>query len=227
MVPDKKFRPRRQGPRRQLGRLLAWRDDVRMRLLEREEKMWDMVLTWPLPLRDLLAVLTVLLALACVIVPALLGGADFQRTGKLVASQPRESATLVEVVDAARGDDTYYVLLHGEEIQADYGWFIPDPTPGTTVEVVLDPENPSRVIAVGTPQDWNDRPWLTAILAAVALAFGLLAAYFAGRKLVPERAGPTFERLFKARERLARRADHALHERLGRGSPSSGRHSSP
>jgi hypothetical protein len=146
---------------------------------------------------------------------------------KACCEPARESATLVEVIDAARGDDTYYVLLRGEEVRADYGWFIPDPTPGTTVEVVRDPENPSRVIAVGTPQDWADRPWLNWVLAAVTLAVGLLAAFFAGLKLVPERAGPTLERLFKARERMVRQADHALRERLGRGSLPSGRHSSP
>jgi hypothetical protein len=208
-------------------RLLAWREDVQMRLRRRGDEMWDKVLAWPLPVRDLLAVSTVVLALGCVIVPALHGGADFERSGNLVETQTRKTAAFVEVVYGERGNDAYYVELGGEEVEVDYGWFIPNPTAGTTVEVVRDPENPSRVIAVGTPQDWADRPWLNVILAAVALAFGLLAAVFAGIRLVPERAEPVLEKLSEASSRLVRRVDHRLRAWFAGGSPPSGRHSSP
>lgn len=198
---------------------------MRLRLMDREEEIWDKVLTWPLPVRDLIAVFTVVLALGCVVVPALLGGADFQRSGELAETQTRQSATLVEVVDAGRGDDAYYVQLGDDEVEVDYGWFIADPTPGTTVEVVRDPENPIHVIAVGTPQDWADRPWLIAVTAVVALVVGCLAALVAGLRVVPERAGPALETLFKARDRLALRVDRKLLGWFGGGSPSSGRHS--
>lgn len=178
-----------------------------------------------MPVRDLIAVFTVVLALGCVILAALLGGVDFQRSGELVETQPRQSATLVEVVDAGRGDNAYYVQLGDNEVEADYGSFITDPTPGTTVEVVRDPENPSHVIAVGTPQDWADRPWLIAVTAVVALAVAFLSAFVAGLRVVPERAEPALEKLFKARDRLALRVDRKLRGWFGGGSPSSGRHS--
>ena len=179
--------------------------------------MWDKVLIWPLGVRGLLAVLTVMLAVACVVVPALLGGTHFKRSGELVQTQPRESATLIEVVPLVRGQEIYYVHLDGEDVEMDYGWFIPNPTPGMTIEVVRDPENSSRIIAVGTPQDWADRPWLTCdILAALALVLGLVAALFAGIKLVPERAEPALERLAQTGNRFARWLDETLQTWPGR-----------
>lgn len=226
-MTNRRYRPRRQRPPGWLEQLLAWRDDVRKRWRRRDEEMWDKVLTWPFPVRDLITVTTVVLALGCVIVPSLLGAADFQRTRELVETQPRESATFIEVVHGGRGDDAYYVQLRGDEVEADYGWFIPDPSPGTAVHVVRDPENPGRVIAVGMPKDWADPPWwLNTILAIVALAFGLLAAFFAGLRLVPERAEPAVDKLFETSNRLAQWADHRMRQWFG-DSPPSGRHSAP
>lgn len=225
MEQDGGFRPGRQGLRRRLVEVLAWTDGLHARWRRRDEEMWDKFLSWPLGVRDLLAVLTVMLAVACVVVPALLGGADFKRSGELVHTQPRESAKLIEVDHLVRGRETYYVHLAGEDVEMDYGWFIPNPTPGMTIEVVRDPENSSRIIAVGTPQDWADRPWLNAILAALALVLGLVAALFAGIKLVPERAEPALEGLAQRGNRFARWLDETLQTWPGRDSPPSGRHS--
>lgn len=212
--------------------LVGWRERVRLGIGEREDAMWERVRSWPLPVRDVLAGVTVALAIACVAIPALVGGADFRHNAELVETQPREPATLVEIVHGSRGEDTYYIQFHGEELEADYGWFIDDPEPGMTVEVVRDPENPTHVVAVGTPQDWVDEPWITVIVWVAGLGLGLSGAVFAGIKFLPERADPVFEKIFDATDRFdiggrfVRWVDRTLQRWFGGGAPPTGRHAS-
>jgi hypothetical protein len=147
------------------------------------------------------------------------------RSAELARTQPRSTAKVVEVVQGARGSDTYYLELDGEEIEADYGWFIPDPTPGAAVEVVRDPEDSGRVIAVGRQEDWADRPVFNALLWLLAVGTGAAIASAVALKLIPERTEPVLETMLDAGGRTMRRADRLLQRWLGRRRPPSGRRS--
>ena len=172
------------------GRCCSVGRNGRLGIGHREEAMWEQSGPGRCPSVSVLAGVTVIFAIACVAVPALIGGAEFRHSAELVATQPPEPATLVEVVYGLRGNDTYSIQFRGEELEADYGWFIDDPMPGMTVDVVQDPEDPTHIIVVGTPQDWADKPWLTVVLWVVGLGMGLVAAFFAGIKFIPEGGRP-------------------------------------
>lgn len=168
----------------------AWKERERQKAAARGEARWDRVQSWPRPLRDALVGATVVLAVGLVVVIAFTAETDTRRNAQLVETQPREQAAFVEAGPGIRHDHVYYVRFRGEEVKADYGWLIRDQTPGASVEVVQDPNDPDHVIVVGTPEDWGASPQTVVIISGFALVVGLVAAVVAGIKFVPERAEP-------------------------------------
>ncbi|MFJ6418346.1 hypothetical protein [Paeniglutamicibacter sp. NPDC091659] len=226
-MSNNEYRPRRPPPRNWWEKLFDWPARVRLRISLREEAMLEHVQSWPLPIRSVLAGFSVVFAIMCVAVPATLGDADFRRASELVVTQPHEPARLLDVAyGPPRGSDTYSIWFRDEELEADYGWFIDDPMPGMTVDVVQDPEDSTHIIVVGTPQDWADKPWLTVVLWVVALGVGLVAAFFAGIMFLPEEADPVFEKFFDVTDRFVRWVDRTLQRWFGGGDPPTGRHAS-
>lgn len=177
-------------------RLSAWKRRERRKAAARGEARVGRIQSWPRPLRDALAVATVALAMGLVVVIAFMAEAETRRNAELVETQPREQATFVEVGPAIRHGDVYYVQFRGEEVEADYGWLIRNPTPGAAVEVVQDPDDAERVIVVGTPEDWADGPQTVVLTSGFALVIGLVATAVAGIKFVPERAEPLLLKAF-------------------------------
>lgn len=231
-MSNNEYRPRRPKPRNWWEKLLDWPARVRLRISLREEAILEHVQSWPLPIRSVLAGVTVVLAIACVVVPAITGGANFRHNAELVEAQPHEPAILERIVYGPRGNDTYYIQFRNETLEADYGWFIDDPMTGMTVDVVQDPEKPNHVIVVGTPQDWADKPWLTVVLWVVALGLGLVAAFFAGIMFLPEESDPVLEKVFGVIDRFdvggrfVRWVDRTLQRWFGGSDPPTGRHAS-
>jgi hypothetical protein len=172
--------------------------------MARSKARWERVQSWPRLIRILLAGASVVGVISAVLVTAFMGDTEFRRNADLVQTQPREEATFVEEVPVGRNGRSYYVQLHGKEVKADYGWLIPDPVPGATVEVVQDPDDPDRVVAVGTPKDWLDDPQMAVALWAIALVLGLITSVVAGIKFLPEYADPVLMKFFDWVARLMR-----------------------
>lgn len=121
---------------------------------------------------------------------------SFDRDGRLVQTQPHRTGTVVEVTHAGRGMDTYTVEVNGELNELDYGWLLPDETPGARFQFVVDPEDGAHLIAVGSPDDWQLHP-LEGILATglILLVAGGISVW-AAAKILPEDLERLTHRLF-------------------------------
>lgn len=226
-MSDNEEDPRRPDPQNWWEKLFGWPGRVRFWAFEREEAMWERVQSWPMLARDVLAGAIIAFTISAFTMVVICADKDFKRDAEIVATAPRESATLDAIDYGFRSDDTYYIRLQGEELEVDYGWFIDGPYPGMIVEVVRDPASPAHVIVVGTPQDWADKPWAPVFAWALGLLGTGIVTVFFGVKLVPERADQVFEvtERLGVDGRFVRWVDRTLQRWFGGGAPPSGRHS--
>lgn len=146
------------------------------------------LLSRSLPFRRVVAAVFIVLLVAVALLIAAGERADFARAAEVVRTQKQKVGVLVEVDYRGRSGTYYMVEVDGHQRTLAYGEFITDETPGAAVRFVVDPEDESRPIAVGSPQDWDEEPFgigLTLALVTIALVLGGLAA----SRIVPEDFG--------------------------------------
>lgn len=196
---------------------------ARREFRHRAEAVWGRVSDWPLAARDLLAASVCVLAIGASTAIVLLGGTELERTATLVATQKRETATVVGIAYSRRSGDVYRANLDGQEMDVHFAGFVEGPNPGDFLEVVRDPKHSNRVLSVGAPGDWEgpneDHIVLSIFLTGIALAIGAVAA----ANLVPERSEPLLERGAALGDRFRRTVDRAPQRWFG-GQPPTGRH---
>lgn len=142
----------------------------------------------PLAFRRVLAAVIVVLLVVVALLVAAAERADFARAAELVRTQEQKVGVLIEVNSRGRYGTDYIIEVDGHERTLAYGEFITDETLGSAVRFVVDPEDESRPIAVGSPEDWDEEPFgvgLTLALVTLALVLGGLVA----SRLVPEGLG--------------------------------------
>lgn len=148
------------------------------------------LLSHPLTVRRTLAAAIIVSLVAVALLFAAAERVDFARAAELVRTQEQKVGVLVEVDYRGWYGTDYIIEVDGHDRTLSNGEFITDETPGAAVLVVVDPENESRVIAVGSPGDWEEEPVGVGItLAAVTLA--LVVGGIAASRIIPEDFGAT------------------------------------
>lgn len=111
---------------------------------------------------------------------------SFASDAQLVATEPSDSAQLVEISSCYRGCTNFVLSKDGTEFPLERYEALYDPQVGDTVEFVLDPQDPRRAVAVGYPEFWEPDPGGDLLLRIVLMAMALGAAAWSAVKLLPE-----------------------------------------
>jgi hypothetical protein len=155
----------------------------------------------PLGLRRAAAVLFTL-SIAVLMVAFYMGSyAQFKEAGEYVRTQDHQSGFIVHIFDGWRGGTPdYYVQTEEGWQRVHYPEFLPDKYLYAEVEYIVDPEGPPRIIAVGTPEDWERMSagmlWLRVGMGVLALA----SIAMAWERLAPEDARALSQKLFPNRK---------------------------
>lgn len=132
--------------------------------------------------------------------------AEFDRAGEYVKTQEHQSGTILYGSPKFGGRCDYYVVVEGKVLLLDYSGFILDDSQHAIVEYVVDPENEERLIAVGSPEDWEDKPLSTSLAASVG-GFSVRAIIMATwSRIVPEDEEAVWDKFFPSRKPAGRRA---------------------
>ncbi|MFF2317938.1 hypothetical protein ACFVTE_16905 [Arthrobacter sp. NPDC058097] len=129
------------------------------------------------------AIIVSLVAVALLVAAA--ERADFARAAELVRTQEQKVGVLVQMDYRGRFRTDYIIEVDGHDRTLSYSEFITNETLGAAVPVVVDPENESRVIAVGSPGDWEEKPFGVGITLAVVI-LALVIGGLAGSRIIPE-----------------------------------------
>lgn len=149
------------------------------------------LLSHPLTVRRALAAAIIGSLVAVALLFAAAERADFARSAELVRSQEQKVGVLVEVDYRGRYGTDYIIEVDGHDRTLSYGEFITDETPGAAVLVVVDPEDESRVIAVGSPGDWGEEKPVGVGITLAAVTLALVAGGIAASRIIPEDFGAT------------------------------------
>lgn len=133
------------------------------------------------------------------------GQADYERSGQLVRSEQRHHAVIVDHRYEGRGSTIPIVWTGNQEADLDYGWFLDSDEVGATVEYVVDPEDPSHLIAVGEASDWERPPLEDGLLTVVLGLITLIIAGLVASRMIPEDADAVFTRFKRRRKPVPRR----------------------
>ncbi|RJT95238.1 hypothetical protein D6T65_16735 [Arthrobacter frigidicola] len=132
--------------------------------------------------------------------------AEFDRAGEAVRTQEHQWSIIIDKDPRRRGGTRYYVLVDGRKEVLDYADVLPDKSLYAPVWYVVDPEEESHLIAVGSPGDWEDKPWNTSFGAAVLAAFALVAVTSVWWRIVPEDRWVVLNAIFPSKRPPGRRA---------------------
>jgi hypothetical protein len=170
-------------------------------LREFQQRVADAFHTLNLNTRRIIALLVALTIVGGMILVMVVGSSEFSHAREAVRTQERKTAILVDIVPQGRYDEDYIIIAGGRQQKLDYGWFLPDDTLGSWVEYVVDPADPSHLIAVGTPEDWKNRPWVNFLLPVGGLLGALFFAAIAADMIIPEDTYTAVERITRKRRR--------------------------
>jgi hypothetical protein len=143
---------------------------------------------------------------------------EFDRSGELVRTQDHRSGMLLYGSPRQGGRCDYYVMVEGKPLLLDYSGSLPDDSRHVIVEYVVDPENEEHLIAVGSPEDWENKPWNTLLAASVG-GFSVLAFSVATwHRIVPEDGEAVWDKIFPSKKPPGRRARDLMprNDRVGR-----------
>lgn len=111
----------------------------------------------------------------------------FAADSVLAATEPRSTGTITAEHYQGRGNWDYDVTANGSTHWLDYYWHIPGgPHVGATVEIVVDPFDTRRALAVGEPEDWVADPLEPNLALVLALGFSGFACARAAKRWLPE-----------------------------------------
>lgn len=162
-------------------RLLRFLREANLRL---EEWFDDL----SLKTRRIIAAVIVVGLFSAAVVASMAGKADFERDGEIVRTQETHHGVIVDHRYEGRNSTIPIVWTGTREQDLDYGWFLDSDDEGTTVSYVIDPEDPSHLIAVGEPSDWKMTPLEDTLITVVGLLVTLFLAGLAASRIVPEDA---------------------------------------
>ncbi|WP_294569266.1 hypothetical protein [uncultured Arthrobacter sp.] len=132
--------------------------------------------------------------------------AEFDRAGEAVRTQEHQWSIIIDKDPRRRGGTRYYVLVDGRKEVLDYAGVLPDKSLYAPVWYVVDPEEESHLIAVGSPGDWEDKPWNTSFSSAVLAAFALVAITSVWWRIIPEDRWVVLNAIFPSKRPPGRRA---------------------
>ncbi|MFP3463516.1 hypothetical protein R5O87_21980 [Arthrobacter globiformis] len=130
------------------------------------------------------AIIVSLVALALLFAAA--ERSDYARAAELVRTQEQKVGVLVRTAYRGRFRTDYIIEVDGHDRTLSYSEFITDETPGAAVLVVVDPEDESRVIAVGSPGDWGEEEPVGVGITLAAVTLALVVGGLAGSRIIPE-----------------------------------------
>ncbi len=173
---------------------------------EKRRKLAHRIEGWPVRPRRTAAVLVTLFIALSGVVFSVQMEAEFDRAGEAVRTQEHQWSIIVDKDPRRRGGTRYYVLVDGRKEVLDDAGFLSDKSLYAPVWYVVDPEDEFHLIAVGSPGDWEDKPWNTYFGAAVLAAFALVAITSAWWRIVPEDRWVVLNTIFPSKRPPGRRA---------------------
>jgi hypothetical protein len=149
----------------------------------------------PLGFRRCVALTVVLVLVVSAVLLLTAAETGFAHARHAVQTQEHRRAVLIDIQHRGRAGTFHIIRVNGEDRELDFANFLPSDTIGTSVSYVVDPEDENHLIAIGTPEDWQDNAWnqfLASLFAAVCvLAFsGMTVA-----RAIPEDVEAVEERL--------------------------------
>ncbi|MBJ2122314.1 hypothetical protein I6N91_15125 [Arthrobacter sp. MSA 4-2] len=173
---------------------------------EKRRKHVHRIEDFPIHLRRAAAALVALLVALGSILFSVHTEAEFDRAGELVKTQEHWSGMLLYGSPRPGGRCDYYVMVEGKALLLNYSRFLPDDSWHAIVEYVVDPANEEHLIAVGSPEDWEDEPWNTAFGASVGGFSTLALIVVTWGRIVPEDGRTVWDKFFPSRKPAGRRA---------------------
>ena len=153
---------------------------------EWQRKVGDRFDALPLRLRRVVALITAAALVGGMILVLVIASTDFVHAREAVRTQQHKTAVLVDIIPKGRSGTDYIIVVDGRDRVLDYADFLPDDTIGTTVRYVVDPDDPEHLIAVGSPDDWEDKPWRNILVSIGGIVGALLFAAMAADRIIPD-----------------------------------------
>ncbi len=173
---------------------------------EKQKKTVYRVEDWPIrPRRAAAALLALLFAWGSILF-SVHTEAEFDRAGQYVRTQEHRSGMILYGSPVPGGRCAYYLAVEGKALPLDYSEFTPDKSRHAIVEYVVDPENEKRLIAVGSPGDWEDKAWNTSFGGLVSGFVTIAFIAVTWGRIVPEDGRTVWDRIFPSSRPPGRRA---------------------